>query len=297
MAEVMAISEILGTATARLREAGCDTARLDAEVLLMDNLKFDRAGLIAGSDDGINAKDLCSFWSQIQRRQSREPIAHILGTKEFWSLEFRVNAHTLIPRPDSEIIVETCLDYLHDRINEPLEILDLGTGSGCLAISLLSELPNATALATDRSEAALKVAKENAHLMMVEERIRFLQADWCDGLGAEYGNRQFDLIVSNPPYIQTGAVKTLMPEVTNFEPHQALDGGVDGLGAYRIIIPGASSFLKPEGAFVLELGQGQGPNIAHLLRAQSLDDIAFRDDLAGHQRCVIATQTKAKPAG
>ncbi len=281
--------QVLRSATETLLKAGCDTPRLDAEVLLMDTLSWERAELVSRTGDVVGQQQLTAFLQRIRRRKAREPVAHILGRKEFWSLEFCVSDQVLVPRPDSEVLIETCLRHFADRNHEPLRILDLGTGSGCLILTLLTEFPNATGLAIDVSCEALSIASSNAVRHGLSERVTFLEGDWYDAIDRSHERQKFDLIVANPPYISTAELAGLMPEVTNFEPRIALDGGENGLAAYETIIFAAPDFLVNNGALALELGFGQAESVSLLLRAQSFIDIGLQKDLAGFERCAIAT--------
>lgn len=281
--------QVLRSATETLLKAGCDTPRLDAEVLLMETLSWAREELVARTGDALEQQQLTAFLQRIRRREAREPVAHILGRKEFWSLEFCVSDQVLVPRPDSEVLIETCVRHFANRKHEPLRILDLGTGSGCLILTLLTEFPNATGLAIDVSCAALAIASRNAVRHRLTERVTFLEGDWYDAIDKNHEGQKFDLIVANPPYISTAELAGLMPEVSDFEPRIALDGGEDGLAAYKTIIFAAPDFLVNTGALALELGFGQAARVSLLLRAQSFTDIGLQKDLAGFERCAIAT--------
>jgi release factor glutamine methyltransferase len=222
------------------------------------------------------------------RRVRREPMAYILGEREFWGLPFKVSPAVLVPRPDSETVIETVLDLFADR-SRPLRMLDLGTGSGCLLLTLLREYPQANGVAMDVSEAALDVARANADALGVVSRTTFVAADWrqpgwVDGLGAP-----FDLVVANPPYIESDTISDLMPEVALHEPRLALDGGVDGLAPYRIIASESARLLLPGGWVVVEGGERQAADIAGIFAASSLRPIPARKDLGGIER-VVASQ-------
>ncbi len=270
---------LLMQAAARLAAAGIESARREARLLLAHALEMNPDELLAGSAE---VPDPDKFEDLIVRRVAREPLAYIVGTKEFWSLPFAVGPGTLIPRPETEILVEE-LCRRFDR-NEPLAILDLGTGSGCLIISALREFPHARGFAVDRSADSLKWARKNAEILGVRSRIDFLQSDWLEE-GA------FDVVLSNPPYIKSTDIPGLAPEVSRFEPPGALDGGGDGLAAYRAMAPLMPSLLKAGGRLFWEIGVGQSGEVSAFLRAQDLATEAIVPDLAGIPRCIVAQRT------
>ena len=202
------------------------------------------------------------------RRLRREPMAYILGEREFWSLPLRVSPAVLVPRPESETVVEAALESIADRA-APLRILDLGTGSGCLLLALLSELPHASGLGIDRSAAALAIARANAERLGLADRAAFREGDWGYGLAGP-----FDVIVSNPPYVARTDARNLAPEVFAFEPQEALFAGADGLDAYRALAPDCARLLAQDGVTCLEIGQGQGASVAAILRRHGLRLVA-----------------------
>lgn len=218
------------------------------------------------------------------RRLAGEPVWRILGEREFWGLPFRLSAATLEPRPDSETLVEAVLDHLASRRQEPLAVLDLGTGTGCLLIAVLSEFPKATGLGIDLSPEACETARGNAHLNGVAERCLFQQGSWTAGL-----DRRFDLILSNPPYIRTGDIEALDVSVRDHDPRLALDGGDDGLGPYRIFARTLQDVLAPGGVVVLEIGAGQEAEVIALMRDGGFVWRGSRRDLGGHPRALIFT--------
>ena len=217
----------------------------------------------------------------VARRARREPMAHILGRREFWSLTFRVTADTLDPRPDSETLVQAVLNQVPDR-SASLRLLDFGTGTGCLLLSLLHELPHATGLGVDLSEAAIAVAEENAQALGLGNRAAFRLGNWDEGM-----TPPFDIILSNPPYIPSGDIAALQPEVASFEPRQALDGGADGLDAYRRVAPAAARLLLPGGLAAFEAGFGQADSVTAIGQAAGLRQIATVRDLGAVQRCLL----------
>lgn len=218
------------------------------------------------------------------RRVAGEPVWRILGEREFWGLPFRLSPATLEPRPDSETIVEAALAQLAGRCDEELALLDLGTGTGCLLIALLSELPRARGLGVDLSEEACRTAAGNAALNGLADRAAFRQGSWTEGLTG-----RFDLIVSNPPYIPSAEIATLSVEVREHDPLLALDGGVDGLGPYRLFASTLPPLLTPGGAVVFEIGAGQGPDVVALMRGGGLEFRGSRHDLGAHERALIFT--------
>lgn len=273
-------------AAAVLRGLGIDDARREARLLLEHCLDLTPDRLLAGEREPMQPADLARFEALIERRRRREPVSQILGLWEFWGLPFFVTSDTLTPRPDSETLVEAAL-YLIDDRSAPLRLLDLGTGTGCLLLALLYELPQATGLGVDRSAAALAVAQRNAAALALDGRARFVLGDWAHRL-----TDSFDLILGNPPYIPTDQIPSLMPEVARHEPALALDGGADGLDGYRALAPQVAERLAPGGLLLLEAGLGQAPAIAAILAAAGLQPFGVRCDLGGRERCVIAKKTK-----
>jgi release factor glutamine methyltransferase len=268
-----------------------DTARLDAEVLLGSVLGVDRAGVFSRLTQSLSASQYSEFWRLLQRRAKHEPLQYITGVREFWSLEFRVTPGVLIPRPETEILVETVLQLLSQapspKPQASSRVLDIGTGSGCIAITLAKELPQAELWAVDISPDALTVARENARRHGVEDRIHFLQGDVFPPLS--HTPLLFDVIVSNPPYIARPEFTTLQPEVRDWEPHVALDGGSDGLDFYRRLVKEGHSHLRSGGWLVLELGAGQFSDVQRLIQAQSnLTVETSVRDYAGHERVIVA---------
>jgi release factor glutamine methyltransferase len=243
----------------------------------------ERPQLIADTLERLARAEEAELELLVRRRLAREPIAYILGEKEFWSLPFKVGPAVLIPRPESETVIEAALAALPER-QAALRILDLGTGSGCLLLALLSELPNATGLGVDVSAAALEIAEANAHRLGLAGRARFEKRTWGAGL-----DRRFDLVVSNPPYVSEADRAKLQPEIRDFEPQEALFAGPDGLEAYRALAPECARLLRPAGFLVLEIGQGQGDPVARILDRHDLVVTGRYRDLAGIERCLIAS--------
>lgn len=271
----------LAWATAALRGAGIDEPRLDATLLLCAVQGVGRTALIAAPDAALSADEATAFAAMIARRAGHEPVSRILGHREFWSLDFRLSAATLDPRPDSEILVEAVLDRLDDR-DHPWRLVDLGTGSGCLLLTLLHELPQARGLGIDRAPGAVAMAAANAAALGLEGRSHFRVGDWLDGVAGD-----FDVVLSNPPYIASAEIATLEPEVRLHDPAAALDGGPDGLDAYRALLPQAAARLRPGGLCAVEIGHDQGAAVSALMRAAGFVVEPVLVDLARLDRVVV----------
>jgi release factor glutamine methyltransferase len=266
---------------ARLEAAGIEAARSEAWLLLAAATGRSRAELIAGAARALSPAEEQRLEALAARRLTREPMAYILGSREFWSLPFEVSPAVLVPRPESETVVEAALAQIADR-TAPLRILDLGTGSGCLLLALLSELPRASGLGTDCSAAALAMAKSNARRLGLAERAEFREGDWGRGLAGP-----FEIIVCNPPYLARTDAENLAPEVRAFEPEAALFAGPDGLLAYHTLAPDCARLLVKDGMVFLEIGQGQGAAVERIMRRHGLGLVASRPDLAGIERCLM----------
>lgn len=267
-------------AEARLAEAGVDTPDLDARLLIQHALNLTREQLLFAPDSPVGPEQAAAVHALIERRAAREPVSRILGERAFWSLELSLNADTLDPRPDTETIVEAALDALPDR-TAPLRILDLGTGTGCILLALLAELPNASGLGVDLSPGAIEAATANAARNHLGDRASFQTGNWGDGLA-----ERFDLVVSNPPYIPSHDIASLDPEVREHDPLRALDGGADGLDAYRAIAAQLPGLLTPGGTAALEVGIGQAAGVAALLEVNGVTVTGTFRDLGGVERCV-----------
>jgi release factor glutamine methyltransferase len=285
-----AADTLLSVAAARRRlatqfsEAGLDTPDLDARVLVGHALALDHTALAAQADRRLSDQEAAAIAALAQRRLAREPTARIVGTKEFWGLRLRLNADTLVPRPDTETVVEAALAALGTDRSRARRIADLGTGSGALLLALLSELPAARGVGTDISLSALGCARLNARVLGLGGRASFVACDQGSALG-----NGFDLVVANPPYVSSADIIGLEPEVRDFDPHRALDGGADGLAAYRAITTDAPRMLAPQGVLVLELGAGQLAAATALTMAAGLRPVACRNDLAGVPRALAVT--------
>ena len=270
--------------TARFKSGDIDSAELDARILIGEALGLDLTGVIASANRLIAATEATRLDGFAQRRLAGEPVARILGHKEFWGLPLQLSAATLVPRPDTETVVELALEMLRaaPTPNRRPRIADLGTGSGAILLALLSELPDASGVGTDISEAALVTARANADHLGLAGRAAFAAGDYAAPL-----SDRFDLIVSNPPYIRSADIPRLAAEVRDHDPYAALDGGADGLDAYRALIPQAADSLLPGGALVVEVGQGQSGDVQGLMTAAGLiPERPAKADLAGIRRAV-----------
>ncbi len=271
-------------ADAAVRLGHLPNPSLDAELLLRGLTGLSRADLLARGDEPVDGGAVAAFEAAVARREHHEPVQYILGKAAFWRDEFLVNPAVLIPRPDTEILVEAVVARLRD-VKAP-RLLDIGTGSGCIALSLLRELPRARALAVDVSEAALEVARTNAAALGLESRIDFLLSRWLDGVPED---ASFGAIVSNPPYVATAERSSLSAEVREFEPGLALFAeGADDLSSYRAIVGQIGNRLKPSGLLAFEVGLGQATRVADLLRDTEFASVETVDDLAGIARVVLA---------
>jgi release factor glutamine methyltransferase len=272
------------TLAARFKSGTLDSAELDARILIGAALGLDLTGVIAAASRLLTADESKRIEEFAQRRLGGEPVARILGVKEFWGLPLKLSAATLVPRPDTETVVELALEMVRAvfPLHHQLRIADLGTGSGAILLALLSELPDACGFGTDISVAALRTAKANAYHLGLAGRAAFIACDYAAALSGP-----FDLIVSNPPYIRSADIAGLATEVRDHDPLLALDGGPDGLDAYRAIIPQAAALLAPGGTLVVEAGQGQSGQIQGLMTAAGLTlDWPVKADLAGVRRAV-----------
>ncbi|MEQ8403682.1 MAG: peptide chain release factor N(5)-glutamine methyltransferase [Oceanicaulis sp.] len=277
----MTRGEAARTAAARLAAAGIEEAGEDARRLLEHASPLSRAGLIAAMGETMPDDEQARFQAALARREAREPMSHILGSVGFWTLDLKVTADVLTPRADTETIVEAALASVTER-EAPLRILDIATGSGAIALALLSELPNAAAVATDLSPAALAVARENAALNRLAGRIDFIETRWADGV-----HGPFDLLVCNPPYIASAVIETLDPEVRAFEPRLALDGGADGLDPYPHLFAEARRLLAPGGTAVFEIGYDQGEAALGLALEAGYVGGSLKRDLGGRDRALV----------
>jgi release factor glutamine methyltransferase len=274
----------VAAAATRLAEAGIPDARHEARLLAIEATGFAPTTLIAEPRRSVAGAQADRLAALVARRAAREPLSRVVGWREFWSLRFALTADTLDPRPDSETLVAAALETSRETggRDRPLSVLDLGTGSGCLLLALLSELPLATGLGIDISEGAVAAAEANARSLGLASRARFARGDWGRGLAG-----QFDLVLCNPPYIPAGEIADLEPEVARFDPLLSLAGGPDGLAAYRRLAVDLPQTLARDGRAFLEVGAGQADAVETILAAGGLRPMGRRCDLANRPRCLI----------
>lgn len=269
----LTVREAIASAAAQLA-AVSDTPRLDAELLMAEALGMEREALLLSAQAGPAPQ---SFAALAERRAAAEPVAYILGRRAFWTIEVEVAPGVLIPRPDSETLIEAAVE--HFGVAGPRTILDLGTGSGALLLAALDQWPESRGLGVDRSEVALAAARANADRLGQGERAAFRRGDWAEGIDGGY-----DLVLCNPPYVEQGA--PLPRDVALWEPHEALFAGADGLAAFRLIAPALPGLLAPRGIACVEIGAGQADAASALFAAEGLA-VNRRNDLGGHVRCLI----------
>jgi release factor glutamine methyltransferase len=265
----------------RLEAAGVDGPVLDARLLLEAAAGASRTDILTDPHRKLSEEQLATLDAYLVRREAREPVSHILGRKGFWTIELKVTPDVLTPRPDTETIVGGVLKALPET--QPADILDLGVGSGAILLAILTERPLAHGVGVDISPLALELARENAALLRLDDRAVFLHAAWTEG----QPDGAFDIVVSNPPYIPSGEIAGLEPEVAEREPRLALDGGVDGLDAFRVLAPQVLRVLKPGGLFALEIGHDQGPAVRALMSQAGAESIEVVGDLGGRDRAVF----------
>jgi release factor glutamine methyltransferase len=279
-----AVSEAIRLIAQSFNVAGVEAPEVDARLLLGYTLRLDRAQLIAQADRTLETREVHAVSALAARRLNREPVSRILGMKEFWSLPLAVTPDVLVPRPDTETVIEAALDAAAALRMDKLRILDIGTGSGALLLALLSEFSNASGIGTDISPAALEVARANAARNDLAARSTFVACNIAAGVQGP-----FDLIVSNPPYITHGDIASLAPEVRGYDPILALDGGADGLDGYRAIATDAGRLLRANGRLIVELGAGQEQAVRALFTNAGLIVGPAKEDLAGIPRALSAT--------
>lgn len=275
-------------AKARLEAAGLPGPVIDARLLVEAAAEATRVDIVTDPYRPLTPEQEATLADYLARREKREPVSHILGRKGFWKIMLRVTPDVLTPRPDTETVVETVLKDFPEHAG--WSVLDLGVGSGAILLAILAERPAAKGLGVDASEDALAVARDNAAALGLEGRTALLRGDWTAGLA----DNAFDLVVSNPPYIATDVLETLEPEVKDFEPRLALEGGPDGLDAYRILAPEILRVLKPGGRFAVEIGYDQKDAVEALFRAAGAEDVRTVRDLADRDRVVAGAK---KPLG
>lgn len=283
----MTRAEALASLRQALGAAGLDNAALDARLLLLAALGIGQTELILRPEQPLSAEQEATLRAFRDRRLAHEPVARILGEREFWGLPFRLSPETLVPRPDTETLVETALSLIPDRTAD-LRIVDFGTGSGCILTALLHELPRARGIGIDRSAGAARTARQNAWANGVGMRSLFVVSDWAQALAG-----RFDLIVSNPPYIASSVIPGLDTEVREFDPKLALDGGTDGLDAYRTLLHEAERLLAPNGLIVLEIGYDQADALKALAAGHNLEILRLAHDLSGNPRCIALKPSRS----
>ena len=281
----MTVLEAIQKSTEFLAKKGVESPRLQTELLLAHLLKMPRMKLYLNFDRVLTAPETDGLREFIKRRGQREPLQHIVGSTSFCGYEIAVSRHALIPRPETEMLAELGWKFLSTRNLQPSTALDFGTGTGCIAIALAAKCPNAIITALDVSAEALALAKQNATQNKVAEWIEFLHGD---GFAALKASPQFDLLISNPPYIAAAEIETLDPEVKDFDPRSALDGGADGLDFYRRLAVEAKPFLKVDGKIMLEFGDGQADDIKMILETEKWIVEAVQEDYSQRARILIA---------
>lgn len=301
----MTVLEAIQKSTEFLAKKGVESPRLQTELLLAHLLKMPRMKLYLNFERALTPPETDALREFIKRRSQHEPLQHITGSTSFCGYEITVNCHVLVPRPETELLAELGWQFLSTLNSQPSTALDFCTGSGCIAIALAKKCPAARIVATDISRDALALAVENAVRNHVAERIEFLQGDGFGALPDGWGEREselakgqkgspgvsphlFDLIVSNPPYIPSAEIATLQPEVRDFDPHLALDGGKDGLEFYRLIVAQSAAFLKPDGKLMIEFGDGQAEAIRKILESEKWIVEAVKEDYSQRARILIA---------
>jgi len=278
------VKAALADAATRLAAAGIADPRREARLLVAVGLGWSAAEVFGRPDASIDRPARLRLEELLARRARREPISRIIGHREFWSLRFALSPETLDPRPDSETLIEAALAELTDR-TRPYRVLDFGTGTGCLLLALLSELPNAEGLGVDCLSGAAETARRNAAALGLARRARFAVGDWGASIQGEW-----DVILANPPYIESAEVARLMPEVADYEPRAALDGGADGLDAYRALAPEVARLGSPGAIAVVEVGADQAVGVTAIMAEVGLALRAVRYDLSGVDRCLVLGQ-------
>lgn len=295
MERIWTIQEVLDWTSRRFAQKGIEQPRLEAEVLISHALGKDRIGLYINNRQPLVAEELAACRELIRRRLRGVPAAYLTGKKEFMSLSFKVSEAVLIPRPETELLVETAVDLGRTVLaGQSLTIVDVGTGSGVIAICLGRFLPAARVVGIDISPEALRIAAENARNLAVADRVSFLEGDLLEPLTGQGWAGKVDLITANLPYIPAASIETLQPEVREYEPRLALAGGGDGLDLYRRLVPAACAFLKPGGYFLAEIGANQGHAARLLFSPECWQDVTVKPDYAGHDR-VLQAQRRKQP--
>ena len=284
------VDEAIEATVRRLRDAGIENPRLDARLLIQEATGLEAEGVARDPGHILTAGSLQKLCAGIRRRQHHEPVSRIVGSREFWSLDFAISAEVLDPRPDTETLIDALLQAETDR-SKPILIADLGTGSGCLVCAALSEFSNAYGIGTDRSSSAINVAKENARALGLSSRVEFIRGQWASAIAAQ----SIDVILTNPPYIPSRQIAELAPEVAEFDPRMALDGGEDGLDAYRAIARDVERVIKPGGKSFVEIGPGQAEAVVSLFESDRIQEVKKIPDLSGQLRCLKLQYKKKWP--
>jgi len=284
-AKTISVAAWLQRSSQQLQPIAGDSSRLEAELLLSRQIGVERSRLYLNPEQFLDQRHISDLAEMIERRLTFEPIAYILGDQDFWGLTFKVSKDTLIPRPDSEALVEAVLD--HTRAETTGHILDLGSGTGCILLAILCERPNLMGIGADCVQGAVDLAKGNADQLGMTDRATFIHSNWLDAV--QVPAEGFDIIVSNPPYIDRAAAETLMPDVRKHEPLSALIGGADGLQAYREILATIDGKIRPGGMLAFEIGFDQGISVPALFDDLQWEAVSCIKDLSGNDRVVTAT--------
>ncbi|MBB45550.1 MAG: protein-(glutamine-N5) methyltransferase, release factor-specific [Rhodospirillaceae bacterium] len=279
--ETTSVKVILEWAKEKLLGAQIESPILDARLLLGFALGIPRERFYGSEDETLTKSQAYNYTKLIERRCKREPVSRIIGTRGFWNLTLRINLSSLDPRPDSEILIESILKTFPDKAAN-LKFIDFGTGTGCLLLSALNEFPNSSGVGVDISKKCIQLAQENAALNGLSQRAVFIESDW----GGEVTGK-FDIIIANPPYIQSNTIPTLDPEVKNFDPHIALNGGQDGLSCYRKLAPQFVEVLKKGGLVFLEIGYNQRKSVSDIMEYSGLKCLHINQDLGNRDRCLV----------
>jgi release factor glutamine methyltransferase len=279
----MNYEQVLINSSKILKKASIVSSQLDCEVLLSNVLKISRENMLVDLNKKINHRDFINFNKLINRRKKNEPVAYIVGYKEFWNKQYKVNSDVLIPRPDTEILVEEVIKSI--QINSSLNILDIGTGTGCVLLSVLNERKKCYGIGLDISKKAINIAKHNAKIQQIKNRIKFINS----GIDKFYVGK-YDLIISNPPYIKTGDIKNLDKDVSFYEPRIALNGGQDGYSKIREVVYKSSVLIKKKGKLFLEIGYNQKNEVIRILNYNKFYINKVVKDLGKNNRCIISTK-------
>ena len=278
----MNLDKIIKQGSTILKNHNVNSYELDAQLILSDIVNIEREFLIANGEAIVSKDSIKKYVAAIKRRSKKEPVAYIIGKKEFWSEDFFVNNKTLVPRPETELLIYKIINFFK---NKKIRVLDIGTGTGCILLSILKELKFSTGIGIDISPKTIEIAKKNSKNLGLSIRSKFKVIDF-----GMYNEGKYDLIVSNPPYISSGCIKNLSKDIRNFEPLIALDGGVDGLDLIKKVIYKSNLLLKREGLLALEIGNRQYQRVSNILRANKYREIGKEYDYNRNVRCIISTK-------